>query len=755
MKSLSVKIVLAILLTIPTGSVFAEKSIFSPRAPGHSDLFHFQNQEGKNLEVKTQSDWKKKRKQILLGMEKAMGVLPPRKDLGLFYESYSNVSIGNGFRRYELSIASGEGDRIYSHLYIPDGLEDKEKRPALLALHPTSPLGKGIVAGYGPLPNRNYGEELAQRGYVVMAPDYPSFGDASDYDFTKDRHASGTMKGIFNHMRCVDFLQNHPNVHPEKIGVIGHSLGGHNAMFLGVFDERVKVIVSSCGWNPFHDYYGGKIKGWTSTRYMPRLESEYHLDPDSVPFDFYEVAAALAPRGFFSISPLRDRNFEVTGIMKTEPRVERVYDLLEASGNFRIQYPNAEHDFPPENRRQSYHFIDRLLGYTPNADQSRIPATGIHPDELSEHFTGPWDDTDLFALPEAVWGNQTGQVREVYYEGVPFKGKPSRIFAYYAHPDILNEPVPAMVLLHGGGGKAFRVWAELWANRGYAALAMDLSGRGADGNRLMNGGPEQSDEGKFGEFTMDTAKEMWTYHAVAAATRGHSLLASLDEVDGSRIGITGISWGGYLTGIVSGLDHRLKVSVPVYGCGFLHQNSVWLPRFNTMPPKQRDLWVSCFDPSIYLSGIQCPILWVNGTNDFAYPMDSYQKSYDMVPGEVNLCLRVNMPHGHPQGWNPMEIGRFVDSHLKEDRSFPQISEMKVEKNTVTSIIESQLKIKEGSLHFTKNKGPWQHRKWQTSPAVLDGNTVVAHLPDERPIVVYLSITDDQGALVSTPHQIIL
>ena len=58
------------------------------------------------------------------------------------------------------------------------------------------------------------------------------------------------MKGIWNHMRCVDLLVSRDDVDAEKIGTIGHSLGGHNAIFLGVFDRRVKVVVSSCGWTP-------------------------------------------------------------------------------------------------------------------------------------------------------------------------------------------------------------------------------------------------------------------------------------------------------------------------------------------------------------------------------------------------------------------------------------------------------------------------------------------------------------------------
>ena len=94
----------------------------------------------------------------------------------------------------------------FEYLKVREGGQRYAPLPAMLALHPTGPLGKGIVAGLGERPNRAYALELAQRGYVVLAPDYPSFGDYA-YDFQADAFVSGTMKGIFNHMRAVDLLQ--------------------------------------------------------------------------------------------------------------------------------------------------------------------------------------------------------------------------------------------------------------------------------------------------------------------------------------------------------------------------------------------------------------------------------------------------------------------------------------------------------------------------------------------------------------------
>lgn len=346
-------------------------SVAEPPAPSlakdRPGLLEYVDERGRERAVRTPEEWRERRAGIVAGMESAMGRLPERDDLPPLDVRVGETVEGEGYVRQTLSFVAEAGDRVSAYLYLPEPMDHGSRRPAMLALHPTHRIGKGVVDGQSERPNRAYAKELAQRGYVVIAPDYPSFGDSAGYDFDSDRYASGTMKGIFNHMRCVDLLRERAEVDPERIGVIGHSLGGHNAMFVGVFDERLKVIVSSCGWTPFHDYYGGDLAGWTSDRYMPRLRDVYDLDPDRVPFDFHEVVAALAPRPFFSNSPLHDDNFAVAGVRKAVPRARRVYELLGAADRLRVVYPDTDHDFPPGVRREAYRFIDEALGHEPDS----------------------------------------------------------------------------------------------------------------------------------------------------------------------------------------------------------------------------------------------------------------------------------------------------------------------------------------------------------------------------------------------------
>ncbi|MDP2415433.1 alpha/beta fold hydrolase [Daejeonella sp.] len=328
----------------------------------------------RDLPAKSSASHEKIRQQILRNMEKAMGKLPDRSNLPAFDIQIIDSVMENRFIRYTLSFVVAEKERLPVYLYVPKQRGSIQRIPAMLVLHGTSILGKGVVDGQGPLPNRAHARELAERGYVVIAPDYPSFGDLKDHNFDTDRYESATMQAIFNHMRCVDLLQSRPDVDPENIGVIGHSLGGHNAMFVAAFDNRLKVAVSSSGWTQFEYYYigeegskkyGGRLGPWAQTRYMPLIRTKYKLDAKLIPFNFDDIITAIAPRVFFSVSPLKDANFDVNGVREGISLAEKVYNNLGVVNMLQVRYPDAGHDFPVENRKEVYGFLDRTLGHTP------------------------------------------------------------------------------------------------------------------------------------------------------------------------------------------------------------------------------------------------------------------------------------------------------------------------------------------------------------------------------------------------------
>ena len=233
--------------------------------------------------------------------------------------------------------------------------------PAILCLHQTINIGKEEPAGLGTNRDLQYALELARRGYVTLAPDYPSFGEYAEKFDPQAGYVSGTMRAIYDNMRAIDLLQSLPEVDPERIGCIGHSLGGHNTMFTAVFDRRVKALVSNCGFTRFHKYYGGKLAGWTSPRYMPLIATRYGNDPNRVPFDFTEIVACFAPRAFLASSPLHDENFDVSGVRDVIAAARPIYALYGHPENLQANYPDAKHSFPPAAREVAYRFLDRHL----------------------------------------------------------------------------------------------------------------------------------------------------------------------------------------------------------------------------------------------------------------------------------------------------------------------------------------------------------------------------------------------------------
>lgn len=313
-------------------------------------------------ELATPLDHGIRRQQILRQMEEVMGELPaPERRVPLDVE-VTRIEETDKYWRVRLSYAPEAGDRVPAYLLVPKG--NPGPRAAMLCLHPTNfELGKGQICGLGGRPTRFYAHELAEAGYVCLAPDYPSFADYP-YDFATQgaAYASGTMKAIWNNIRAVDLLESLPCVQRDRIGAIGHSLGGHNALYTAAFDQRLRCAVSSCGFNAFEDYYGGDLKGWSSPRYMPRIADRYATDPRRMPFDFHEVLAAIAPRPIFVNAPLRDSNFAVVGVRKCEASLRPLLKTLAADdAATRFVYPDAEHDFPDAIRTEAYDWLDSLL----------------------------------------------------------------------------------------------------------------------------------------------------------------------------------------------------------------------------------------------------------------------------------------------------------------------------------------------------------------------------------------------------------
>lgn len=346
-------------------------------------------------------------------------------------------------------------------------------------------------------------------------------------------------------------------------------------------------------------------------------------------------------------------------------------------------------------------------------------------------------------------------VRSLFFEGPPYMGQPTRVFAWMGFPANMKpgEKVPGMVLVHGGGGTAFANWVKLWNDRGYAAISMDTCGCipvGEYGKWQWHayGGPP----GWGGLNQIEEPREdQWTFHAVAAALLAHSLLRAQPEVDPERIGLTGISWGGYLACIIAGVDPRYKFAAPVYGCGFTNEHS-FAGSVNALGAEGAARWMRWWDPSVYLPDAKMPMLWVTGTNDFAYTFNALQKSYRLPKTPRTLAIRLRMPHGHgPAGEAPEEIRVFADSILKGGVPLARITGQGREGTSVWATFEAQAPVTKAELLYTQDRGTWPERNWVAVPAQLAKGKVTATLP-EGVTVYYLNLYDDRNCAVSTEHE---
>jgi dienelactone hydrolase len=334
------------------------------------NLLQFHDASGRVAPVKTPADWQKRRTEILAGMQKIMGPLPgPAKQVPLAVAVEKETDCGTYVRR-EITYAAGPDERVPAFLLIPKTvLGGRGRAPGVLALMPTNGAeGNKPVVGLGKLgakPGRNYGEELAQRGFAVIAPPYPHLGDYKP-DLKGLGYQSGTMKAIWDNMRALDVLAATPGVAPGGFGAIGHSLGGHNSIYTAVFDPRITVVVSSSGFDSYLDYYHEKPamwqagQGWTQDRYMPALAA-YAGRLEEIPFDFHELLAALAPRPVFVNAPLRDSNFKWQSVDRVIAAARPVFALHGAADRLVVEHPDCEHDFPPEMREKAYAWLARFL----------------------------------------------------------------------------------------------------------------------------------------------------------------------------------------------------------------------------------------------------------------------------------------------------------------------------------------------------------------------------------------------------------
>ena len=328
--------------------------------------------------------------------------------------------------------------------------------------------------------------------------------------------------------------------------------------------------------------------------------------------------------------------------------------------------------------------------------------------------------TQAPAMEQAEGFDSTKNLKAIYFEGLDYQGKPTKVFAWLGMPedkaanesDKVPAKVPAMVLVHGGGGTAFKEWVERWNARGYAAISIAVEGqtdkRSEDGESWEKhewAGPSRV--GIYGD-AKEEFKDQWMYHAVADTVLANSLLRSLPGVDADKVGIMGISWGGVITSTVIGIDDRFAFAIPTYGCGDLSE----APNQYGKSLGNHAAYKEVYDPMLRFDKVKMPTLWFSWPQDKHFPMDKFANSYQAVSGLYTVSLIPKLGHGHGPPWSKPDSYAFADSIIEGDKPWCRQKRLiKFDKTKVMVIFESSEALSDPVLVYSMDKGVSGERKW--------------------------------------------
>jgi len=292
---------------------------------------------------------------------KCLGKFPEKVELNLI--ELESIEKDNYYQKLvEYNVEKDE--RVKSYLLVPKGIA---KVPGILAVHQHHSnwdIGKSEVVGLTNDSMYSYGVDLVKKGYVVIAPDIICFEDRKDNDkFNTDMESKaryerykfcdyllhGTTlqtKTLHDLSVAIDILSSLEYVDHSKIGVIGHSLGGQEAIWLEWYDKRIKVGASSCGLSMMKDIIENKI-----------LHSFYLYVPNMLNYcDFDEIIREITvDRKLIMSSGLKDeRHCPISGVKAIEQTNCN-------NSNFKSIIFDGDHQFADNEKKVIYDFIDEAF----------------------------------------------------------------------------------------------------------------------------------------------------------------------------------------------------------------------------------------------------------------------------------------------------------------------------------------------------------------------------------------------------------
>ena len=375
---------------------------------------------------------------------------------------------------------------------------------------------------------------------------------------------------------------------------------------------------------------------------------------------------------------------------------------------------------------------------------------------------------DIKKIPQFNPNGEFDNIEAITFDGAPIGDKKTKVFAYIGYPENINGKVPAIVLVHGGGGTPYLPWVKLWNEHGYAAIAMSTTG---DFPVTVNAGATSStfnDEWHHGlcsdfkelgytdapandhmEHSHEAIDKQWMYHAISQVIASHNIFRNDERVDCKKIGIMGLSWGGVITSLTTGYDNRFAFAIPVFGSGYLAESMGTLGKF-FRSGENKKLWLaeSNFD------NVTIPVLWQCMNNDTPFSANSNSKSYidtRRTNSQTRLSIVEGMRHSYEDASVRPEPFMFADLVCKNQKRMPEIWENEIKNDDDAKIRSLRVFYIDAPMSYsqTDDGGVVMDQKWHYK----DLDSLNDPLPDEA-VEYYFELTSEiDNKLCITTSQI--
>ena len=382
----------------------------------------------------------------------------------------------------------------------------------------------------------------------------------------------------------------------------------------------------------------------------------------------------------------------------------------------------------------------------------KVKEKSAYTDELAALIDGVKEHTPSYRIDESRKPfPDDDRIKAVYFDGEKCLGKETEVFAYIGFPENASaeNPVPAMVLVHGGGVHAQADWVQYWVDRGYAALSFDGFGQqpkvgyySAAGNNNPDWTVNENSHLTFSNFD-DVDKpytEQWFYYYLTDIVLSNNILRADSRVINTQIGVSGISWGSLVTTAAACYDDRFAFAVPIYGSGCWELMGTF---FNNSAVLEK------WDPTPLLPGIKMPMLFVSSAEDPFFPANAPSSSAAAAKnGSVLLISGLNHGDFHIE-----ETVRFANEMTGAGDGNIRITGLTEENGKITLRFRLPEGVKNPKVTLYYRSAPLEYdgltlkESWSAKSATVAGDKASVTLP-EGTTMYYIAVSGKTGGAFS-------